>query len=98
MSRHRYPGWKSGLREGCRSTSTSPAPSQIGEDGGAGEDGDCGGEDGGEDGGVLHPARLQDLCYLIMMMFMTMMMIRLALCRKILRDHSRLTVCLSVPL
>ena len=63
MSRHRYPGWKSGLREGCRSTSTSPAPSQIGEDGGAGEDG--GG--GGEDGGVLHPARLQDLCYIMMM-------------------------------
>ena len=67
MSRHRYPGWKSGLREGCRSTSTSPAPSQIGEDGGAGEDGGGGGEDGGEDGGVLHPARLQDLCYIMMM-------------------------------
>ena len=49
MSRHRYPGWKSGLREGCRSTSTSPAPSQIGEDGGAGEDGGGGGEDGQDD-------------------------------------------------
>ena len=91
MSRHRYPGWKSGLREGCRSTSTGPAPCQTGEGG-------DGGDDGREDGGVLHPARLLDLCYIIMMMFMTMMMMRLALCRKILRDHSRLAVCLSVPL
>ena len=52
MSRHRYPGWKSGLREGCRSTSTGPAPSQTGEDGGeGGEDGGEDGGDGGEDGG-----------------------------------------------
>ena len=48
MSRHRYPGWKSGLREGCNLISPI-LPSHTGvneKDDGGGVGGD---DDGGED-------------------------------------------------